>query len=75
MAAAKIVLDCYVHERLAKFASTKHGSHGLNLGTYNWDWILQLDVYRLEGRPDGEPRMPGGERCRQAVCGRTARTV
>ena len=43
-------IDCYVHERLAKFASTKHGSHGLNLGTYNWDWILQLNVYRLEGK-------------------------
>lgn len=43
-------IDCYVHERLAKFASTKHGKSGLNLGTYTWDWIAQLKVYRLEGK-------------------------
>ena len=26
---------------------------GFNLGTYNWEWIAQIKVYRLEGKTRG----------------------
>jgi RNA-directed DNA polymerase len=44
-------LDSYVHERLAIFASIKHGRHGRNWQRhYTWAWLRGLGVYRLSGR-------------------------
>lgn len=43
-------VDLYVHERLAIFASTKHGKTGWNLTRFDWKWIGDLRVYRLQGR-------------------------
>jgi Group II intron, maturase-specific domain len=64
-------IDAYVNERLALLASAKHGRTGRTWVTrFNYEWCTQLGVYRLGGRsPDGL-RMPAGERCRRAVCGR-----
>lgn len=43
-------IDSYVHLRLAVFASTKHGLHGLNWQRrFNRDWMNTLKVYRLGG--------------------------
>ena len=43
-------VDSYVHERLAKLASTKHGLHGRNWTIrFNYDWLIGLGVYRLTG--------------------------
>ncbi|MEU5548048.1 group II intron maturase-specific domain-containing protein [Streptomyces sioyaensis] len=69
-------VDGYVHERLAILASRKHG---LRVGT-------GPPVSPTDGSPDsgsaalpepyaGRRRTPVGERCRKAVCGRTACTV
>jgi hypothetical protein len=43
-------VDAYVHERLAIFASIKHGLHGRNQHRFNWVWFTSLGVYRLSGR-------------------------
>jgi RNA-directed DNA polymerase len=41
-------IDGYVHERLAIFASRKHGLAGRNWTTrYTYGWITRLGVYRL----------------------------
>jgi group II intron reverse transcriptase/maturase len=41
-------LDSYVHERLAIFASIKHGRHGRNWQRhYTWAWASRLGTYRL----------------------------
>ena len=43
-------IDRYAHERLAIFASTKHGRPGRNWGRrYTWGWFQGLGVYRLTG--------------------------
>jgi group II intron reverse transcriptase/maturase len=45
------VINSYVNERLAIFASKKHGLHGRNWGTrFNYGWIKTLGVYRLTGK-------------------------
>jgi RNA-directed DNA polymerase len=43
-------LDCYVHERLASLTSAKHGQTGWNLGRFDWKWLRDLQVYRLQGK-------------------------
>ncbi|WP_331768094.1 group II intron maturase-specific domain-containing protein [Embleya sp. NBC_00896] len=44
------VVDGYVHERLAIFASTKHRLAGRNWTTrFTYEWITRLGVYRLTG--------------------------
>jgi RNA-directed DNA polymerase len=41
-------IDNYVHERLAIFASIKHGRHGRNWQRhYTWAWASRLGAYRL----------------------------
>jgi group II intron reverse transcriptase/maturase len=43
-------VDSYVHERLAIFASRKHGLAGRNWTTrYNGRWLDRLEVFRLSG--------------------------
>lgn len=43
-------VDSYVHERLAIFASRKHGLAGRNWTTrYTYAWTRRLGVYRLTG--------------------------
>ena len=69
-------IDSYVHERMAIFTSAKHKRSGRNWGArYNYAWYRRLGVHRLSGTSPGTRRMPDGERCRKAVCGRTACTV
>jgi RNA-directed DNA polymerase len=47
-------VDQYVHERLAIFASRKHGLAGRNWTTrYTYGWITRLGVYRLTGNGRG----------------------
>jgi RNA-directed DNA polymerase len=47
-------VDGYVHERLAIFASRKHGLAGRNWTTrYTYGWITRLGVYRLTGNVHG----------------------
>src|SRR5829696_3057653 len=44
-------IDSYVHERLAIFASVKHGLHGRNWQRrFTWAWLKALGVYRLSGQ-------------------------
>jgi len=44
------LIDSYLHERLAKLASAKHGLTGRNWVTrFNYEWATQLGVYRLTG--------------------------
>ncbi len=43
-------VDYYVHERVARLASRKHGLHGTNwLDHFTWDWLGDLGIYRLTG--------------------------
>jgi RNA-directed DNA polymerase len=43
-------LDSYVHQRLAKLASVKHGLSGRNWATrFNYGWLTQLGIHRLTG--------------------------
>jgi len=43
-------IDCYVHERVARLASRKHGLSGCNWSDrYTWDWLGALGIYRLTG--------------------------
>jgi len=43
-------IDSYVHERLAKLASAKHGLTGRNwVSRFTYEWCTQLGVYRLTG--------------------------
>ena len=44
------MIDSYVHERLAIFASIKHGLHGRNQHRFTWVWFTSLGVYLLSGR-------------------------
>ncbi len=49
-------IDSYVHQRLARFASDKHGLSGINwLNCYNGSWIKTLGVYRLTGTVRHQP--------------------
>jgi hypothetical protein len=42
------IVNSYVNERLAIFASKKHGLHGRNWGArFNHEWATALGVYRL----------------------------
>jgi len=43
-------IDSYVHERLAKLASVKHGLSGRNWTTrFTYGWLTDLGIYRLTG--------------------------
>lgn len=43
-------VDSYVHMRLARLASIKHGRSGRNWATrYNYAWFSRLRLYRLSG--------------------------
>jgi RNA-directed DNA polymerase len=43
-------IDSYVHERLAKLASVKHGISGRNWATrFTYGWLSDLGIYRLTG--------------------------
>jgi RNA-directed DNA polymerase len=43
-------VDSYVHERLARLASIKHGLSGRNWATrFDYGWFTSLGVYRLTG--------------------------
>jgi group II intron reverse transcriptase/maturase len=44
------LIDCYVNERLALLASTKHGLTGRNWVTrFNYEWVNSMRVHRLRG--------------------------
>jgi RNA-directed DNA polymerase len=43
-------IDRYVHERMARLASRKHGISGFNWSDhFTWDWLGNLGIYRLTG--------------------------
>jgi RNA-directed DNA polymerase len=43
-------IDSYVHERMARLASRKHGLRGINwLDRFTWAWLGDLGIYRLTG--------------------------
>ncbi|MHB1599332.1 MAG: group II intron reverse transcriptase/maturase [Acidimicrobiales bacterium] len=43
-------IDSYVHERMARLASTKYGLHGTNWTTrFTYRWMTDLEIYRLSG--------------------------
>ena len=43
-------VDSYVHERMARLASRKHGLRGCNWSDrFTWDWLGNLGIYRLTG--------------------------
>ena len=43
-------IDSYVHQRLAKLASVKHGLPGRNWATrFTSRWLTDLGIYRLTG--------------------------
>jgi hypothetical protein len=65
-------IDMYAHERLAIFAGRKEGRRGRNWDKrFNYSWKQNL-VYTTSAEwfVTGL-RMPDGERCRKAGCGRT----
>jgi RNA-directed DNA polymerase len=70
-------IDSYVHERLAIFASTKHGLryHRNWTRRFTGAWLRGLGCISSADECEAALRMPCGERCRKAVCGRTACTV
>ncbi len=42
--------DAYVHERMARLASRKHGLRGINWqDRFTWSWLGTLGIYRLTG--------------------------
>ena len=44
-------VDSYVHERMARLASTKYGLHGRNWTTrFTYGWMTDLGIYRLSGK-------------------------
>ena len=44
-------IDSYVHERMARLASRKHGLHGRNWATrFTYGWLTDLGIYRLSGK-------------------------
>ena len=43
-------VDCYVHQRMARLASVKHGIRGIRLTTWHdYGWMTGLGIYRLTG--------------------------
>jgi group II intron reverse transcriptase/maturase len=43
-------VDAYVHERVARLASRKHGLRGFNWSDrFTWEWLGDLGIYRLTG--------------------------
>ncbi len=69
-------VNSYVHQRMAILASNKYGLHGRHWATrFTYGWYLNLGIFRLTGMSVIGLRMHCGERCRKAVCGRTACTV
>ena len=43
-------VDDFVHMRMARLASTKHGLHGTNWASrFTYSWLKELKVYRLTG--------------------------
>jgi group II intron reverse transcriptase/maturase len=43
-------VDSYVHERVARLASRKHGLRGFNWSDrFTWAWLGDLGIYRLTG--------------------------
>jgi RNA-directed DNA polymerase len=43
-------IDHYVHERVARLASRKHGLTGFNWSDrFSWDWLGNLGIHRLTG--------------------------
>jgi hypothetical protein len=43
-------VDSYVHERMARLASRKHGLRGINwTDRFTWGWLGDLGIYRLTG--------------------------
>ncbi len=43
-------VDSYVHLRMARLASTKHGLHGRNWDTrFTYGWLSDLGIYHLTG--------------------------
>ena len=43
-------IDHYVHERMARLASRKHGLRGTNwTDRFTWDWLGHLGIHRLTG--------------------------
>jgi RNA-directed DNA polymerase len=43
-------IDAYVHERMARLASRKHGLAGFNWADrFTWVWLGNLGIYRLTG--------------------------
>jgi RNA-directed DNA polymerase len=64
-------VDGYVHERLAIFASRKHGLRGRNWATrYTQGWATRLGVCRLSGACQGSGgRLEvSGAGCRETRC-------
>jgi RNA-directed DNA polymerase len=58
-------IDGYVNERLAIFASAKHGLRGRTWVTgFNYEWATRLGVYRLSGTVRPTLAFASGERCR-----------
>ncbi|MGH2576735.1 MAG: group II intron reverse transcriptase/maturase [Actinomycetota bacterium] len=44
------VIDAYVHERVARLASRKHGLAGFNWSDrFTWSWLGNLGIHRLTG--------------------------
>jgi hypothetical protein len=44
-------VDSYVHLRMAKLASKKHGLHGRHWATrFTYGWLTDLGIYRLGGK-------------------------
>lgn len=45
-----VIIDSYVHERLAMLASAKHGLRGRNwVSRFTYGWLSDLGIYRLSG--------------------------
>ena len=41
-------IDSYVHQRMARLASTKYGLHGRNWATrFTHGWLTDVGIYRL----------------------------
>lgn len=49
-------IDSYVHQRLAKLASVKHGMPGRNWANlFDYEWLGDLGIYRLTGTVSYRP--------------------
>ena len=51
----------YLHQRLAKLASVKHGLPGRNwVNLFTYEWLSDLGIYRLTGTVSYRPALPAG---------------